>query len=333
MNSLGDLSLAAAQGAIKDLSEAEAYFSRDELSGISFNRRYIMKDGTCKTNPGRRNPDISHPVCPPDDTVQLLRFDRGEVGDIVLVNFQVHPDVRGRKCGYLISADYPGVVCDTLEKALPGTHCIYFNGASGDLNHINVNAPEWDKNAGPSHSRHMGLSIAGKVLQMISKARPIALGPVRTHQLDLAVPARDYTESELKDAQQYMAWYLAGESEKIPAYSTTVIYEALGILTAMESGGVFDMPVTGLSFGDVSFVGFPGEVFSAIGREVRDTSPFAAQFIMGLTHGYPDYFPTKDAFEMDGYERRSSPYKAGVGEIMAEGGIRFLKELREKENV
>lgn len=93
------------------------------------------------------------------------------------------------------------------------------------------------------------------------------------------------------------------------------------------------MPVTGLSFGDVSFVGFPGEVFSAIGREVRDTSPFAAQFIMGLTHGYPDYFPTKDAFEMDGYERRSSPYKAGVGEIMAEGGIRFLKELREKENV
>lgn len=332
MNSLGDLSLAAAQGAICDLAESEAYFSRSELPDISFNRRYMMKDGSCKTNPGRRNPEISRPVSPPDDTIQLLRFDRGEKGDILLVNFQVHPDVRGRKCGNLISADYPGVVCSTLDQALPGSHCIYFNGASGDLNHINVNAPEWDKNAGPAHSRHMGLSIAGKVLQMISKARPIELGRVRTHQLDLAVPARDFTPEELRTAQQYMTLYLAGESDKIPDYSTTVIYEALGILTAFESGGVFNMPVTGLSFGQISFVGFPGEAFSEIGRQARDTSPFKAQFVMGLTHGYPDYFPMKDAFEMDGYERRSSPYKAGVGEIMAEGGKRFIKELYEESN-
>ncbi|MBE6712604.1 MAG: hypothetical protein E7580_03665 [Ruminococcaceae bacterium] len=330
MTSLKDLALSAAQGAIADLADAEAYFSRDELPGISFNRRYVMKDGSFKTNPGRRNPDILRPASPPDDTVQLLRFDRGEKGDILLVNFQVHPDVRGRKNGNLISADYPGVVCATLENALPGTHCIYFNGASGDLNHINVNAPEWDKNAGPSHSRHMGLSIAGKVLGMISKARPVSLGEVRTHQLDLAVPAREYTDEELRRAQQYMQWYLAGEAEKIPLDAgnyTTIIYEALGVLTAYESGGTFTMPLTGLSFGDVSFVGFPGEVFSEIGRRTRETSPFKVQFIMGLTHGYPDYFPTKDAYEVDGYERRSSPYKAGVGEIMTEGGRRFLKEL------
>lgn len=332
MNSLGDLALAAAQSAILDLEEAEAYFSRSELPDISFNRRYIMKDGTCQTNPGRRNPDILKPASPPDDTIQLLRFDRGDAGDILLVNFQVHPDVRGRKCGNLISADYPGVVCATVEGALPGTRCIYFNGASGDLNHINVNAPEWDRNAGPAHSRHMGLSIAGKVLQMVSKAQPISLGKVYTHQLDLAVPAREYTPEELSTAQQYMTWYLAGESERIPNYTTTVIYEALGILTAYESGGTFTMPLTGLSFGDVSFVGFPGEAFSEIGRQARETSPFKAQFVMGLTHGYPDYFPMKDAFEVGGYERRSSPYKVGVGEIMAEGGKRFVKELYDTAN-
>ena len=176
----------------------------------------------------------------------------------------------------------------------------------------------------------MGLSIAGKVLQMVSKARPIALGKVHTHQIDLSVPAREFSPAELEEAQQYMTWYLAGEADKIPGYNTTVIYEALGILTAYESGGVFKMPLTGLSIGEVAFVGFPGEAFSEIGRQARDTSPFKAQFVMGLTHGYPDYFPMKDAFEVDGYERRSSPYKAGVGEIMAEGGKRFLKELYAK---
>ena len=200
------------------------------------------------------------------------------------------------------------------------------------MNHINVNAPEWDRNAGPAHSRHMGLSIAGKVLQMVSKAQPISLGKVYTHQLDLAVPAREYTPEELSTAQQYMTWYLAGESERIPNYTTTVIYEALGILTAYESGGTFTMPLTGLSFGDVSFVGFPGEAFSEIGRQARENSPFKAQFVMGLTHGYPDYFPMKDAFEVGGYERRSSPYKVGVGEIMAEGGKRFVKELYDTAN-
>ncbi|MBQ3076096.1 MAG: hypothetical protein IJC26_08500 [Clostridia bacterium] len=56
MNSLGDLSLAAAQGAIRDLSEAQAYFSRDELPGISFNRRYIMKDGPAKQIPAEEIP-------------------------------------------------------------------------------------------------------------------------------------------------------------------------------------------------------------------------------------------------------------------------------------
>ena len=333
MSSLKDLSLAAAQKAIADLCETRAFFARSELPDIAFNRRYLMKDGTCKTNPGRRNPDILRPVCPADDTIQLLHFVRDGAEDVLLVNYQVHPDVRGRKSGCLISADYPGVVCKTLENALPGSRCIYFNGASGDLNHINVNAPEWDKNAGPAHSRHMGLSIAGKILQMISKARPVTLGAVHTHQLNVKVPARDFTPEELAEAKQFMAWYLAGEPEKIPLDRggyTTVIYEALGILNASEAGGEFDMPITGLSFGDVAFIGFPGETFCSIGRKVRDESPFAAQFVMGLTHGYPDYFPTKDAYEVDGYERRSSPYKVGVGEIMMEGGQAFLSQLYKK---
>ena len=330
MKALYTLSLEAAKEAIADLAESEVYFSRDELPGISFNRRYKMKDGSYHTNPGRRNPDILCPASPPDDTIQLLRFDRGEKGDVLLVNFQVHPDVRGRKSGNLISADYPGVVCTTLENALPGTHCIYFNGASGDLNHINVNAPEWDKNAGPAHSRHMGLSLAGKVLCMVSKARPIDAGKVKVHQINAKVPAREYTEEELKLARLYMDLYLSGQQEKIPCGElsfTTVIYEILGIITASESGGEFNMPITGVSFGDVSFIGFPGEVFSEIGRTVRETSPFKAQFVMGLTHGYPDYFPTKDAFAVGGYERRSSPYKAGVGEIMIDQGKTFVREL------
>ena len=74
-----------------------------------------------RTNPGRRNPDIVKPAAEADETLQLLRIVR-EKGDILLVGFQVHPDVRR---GMEVSADYPGVaetLVDTgielLEKSI-----------------------------------------------------------------------------------------------------------------------------------------------------------------------------------------------------------------------
>lgn len=335
MTSLKDLALAAAQAAVADLAEAEGFFARSELPGIGFNRRYLMKDGTFKTNPGRRNPNIVGPAVPHDDVIQMLHFVREGKDNILLVNFQCHPDVFGSRGKVRISADFPGVVCHTLDNALPGTRSIFYNGAAGDINHIDVNCPEWDKNGGPDHALHMGRSIAGKILQMVTKARPVALGPVRTAQIDVDVPARPYTSEEVTRSQQYMDWYLAGESDKIPQDANNslvvLIYEALGILVASESGGTFHMPVTGVAFGDVSFVGMPGEVFSETGRQIRDTSPFPAQFFMGLTHGYPDYFPLKHAYAEGGYETRSSPYGAGVAEIMEEAGQAIIRKLWSKE--
>ena len=80
--------------------------------------------------------------------------------------------------------------------------------------------------------------------------------------------------------------------------------------------------------GDISFVGIPGEGFCEIGRQIRETSPFGAHFMMGLTHGYPDYFPMKDAFEVNGYESRTSHFVPGIGEALAEAGKEVTKTLR-----
>jgi hypothetical protein len=165
MDYLKYFATAAAEGAIADLKESTFSVARSELPGITFIRRYHMKGGIVRNNPGRHNPDIIGPVSPADETIQLLKIQREGAGDIAIVNFQVHPDTRG---GKLISADYPAVVCNTLEGALPGTSCFYMNGTAGDLNHIDVNCPEWDKKAGPEQVLHMGRTIAGKILSICS---------------------------------------------------------------------------------------------------------------------------------------------------------------------
>ena len=81
--------------AISDLKPASVSIGRSTAPGISFVRRFRMKDGSVRTNPGRNNPDILEPVGTPDETVQLVRIHREDADEILLVNFQVHPDVIG----------------------------------------------------------------------------------------------------------------------------------------------------------------------------------------------------------------------------------------------
>jgi len=40
---------------------------------LTFNRRYWMKDGTVRTNPGYKNPDIVRPAAPIDPDVGVMR--------------------------------------------------------------------------------------------------------------------------------------------------------------------------------------------------------------------------------------------------------------------
>jgi len=241
----------------------------------------------------------------------------------------VHPDVR---TGTMISADYPAVVCNTLEGALPGTHCFYMNGTAGDLNHIDVNCPEWDKNSGPEHVLHMGRTIAGKILSMYTKARPVATGPVRTAVREITVPLKLIDAKKLEQAREIMRLYESGETDKIESGGmglTTAVFEARRTIARANSGDTKMLLVTSVAMGDFCITGVPGEGFCDIGRQIRAASPFAVQFTSGITNGHEGYFPMADAFGVNGYESRTSPYMAGVGEALAEAGKALTKELFE----
>ena len=134
-------------------------YTRGIVEGVSFVRRYRMKDGSIRTNPGRQNPDIVEPVSPPDTQSQLLVIERENAKEIGIVNFQVHPDVIG---GRKVSADYPGFVRRVYEKLVPNSHCIYINGAQGDSNHIDTSLPKTIC-GGYKWSRFMGTKIAASV--------------------------------------------------------------------------------------------------------------------------------------------------------------------------
>ena len=102
----------AAKLALEDLKPARMGVGVGLAPGIAFIRRFRMKDGSIRTNPGVNNPDILKPIGEVDERVNVLRFDREGADTLVLVNFADHPDTVG---GSKISADWPGFTRRTVE--------------------------------------------------------------------------------------------------------------------------------------------------------------------------------------------------------------------------
>ena len=87
------------------------------------------------TCPPVDDPNISHPLGELDQRVNVVRFDREGADTVVLVNYGLHADTINSD---LISADWPGWMRKTLDKALDGVKTIFFNGAEGDVGSTNV---------------------------------------------------------------------------------------------------------------------------------------------------------------------------------------------------
>ncbi len=321
--------------AIGDLAPAELLGAEGEAKDVAFIRRFRMKDGSIRTNPGSLNPEVKEPIGTPDDTVRLVRIVRDGKDEIDIVNFQVHPDVIG---GDLYTADYPGFVRRTLEGALPGVKVMYLNGAQGDTNHIDTSldpkSPErqYFPARGYERARYMGQAIAGGVLQVWMKALPIG-GPdaVRFCVRDLDNPANMPDPSELPEAERIVALHEAGRENELPEHGMgiiTLVAEAYRkVRLAKREDPVLHLHMSAVSVGNLAFAGFPGEPFTDIGRGTRSASPFGMTLTCCLVNGAEGYLPMYSAFAEGGYEARSSQSTPGVAEQLIAGQAKILGEL------
>ena len=326
----------AARLAVQDLKPVTVSIGRGAVPGVSFERRFRMKDGAIRTNPGVGNPDIAESIGTPDESLQLVQLSREHASDILLVNFQVHPDTIG---GCKISADYPRFVRETLERAIPHVKAVYFNGAQGDLNHVNVNAKEGDLKGletdsfddvarGYAHAQWMGRAIAGGVLQVYGKTKDVPGGKVFFKQEIVDIPSNRPDPSQIPEAARIMKLHTEGRDAELPYEGmelTTVVAEAQRMMNLEHGPENFQVYVSSVGFGSVAFLGVAGEPFTDVGRLLKKGSPFEMTIPCCLTNGAEGYYPMKEAYEEGGYEARSSKFRAGVAETLAEAGIGLLK--------
>ena len=140
---------------------------------ISFNRRFLMKDGTVRFNPGVLNPDIVKPMGPIDPDIGIFYISTLDGKPLAtFVNFAMHLDTIG---GTEFSAGYPYFIGKILKAVIDRDMMLYFGmGCCGNVNHINVkeNIESQKENSWESRSlsrfgkaEQIGYVLAGSVIK------------------------------------------------------------------------------------------------------------------------------------------------------------------------
>ena len=319
--------------ALADLAPARICIAKTECRNVSFIRRYRMKDGSVRTNPGTSNPNVKEPLGTPDESLQVVRFRREGAPDIAIVNFGTHPDTVG---GTKFSADWPGVVRNTFEAAVGGgVKCLFLNGAQGDVNHHWRFPPPGRVELAAARAKrpdaiavHMGRAVAGAALTVWDICEEVPAGPVRGLVAKHPMPTNMPTADEIK----WVEMFDAGRKDEIPLKGmelATLTSPGSRVRRLKNGPDHVDITVSSLAIGDaLAFAGLPCEPFVDIGRAVKSRSPFRATIVTCLTNGSEGYIPSTKAHSEGGYEGLSSRYAAATGDLLVDAQVGQLKSLK-----
>ena len=300
--------------AIADLAPAKAFAGVSHTDGINFVRRYLLADGSYKTNPREVDVPVSHET-EADSELRTIRFQRENAKDIVLMNFQTHYGLYEKA----YSADFIHYLRQMSEGEMD-VHFGYYSGASGNLN--------MSDRVGPSPDKMNSVKKMWETAKVaMSQEEPVQLGKVRG--ATGLYPAKVLKDSAERVAQAKEIESKTDEEEKKALrkkYGFGSFRWVRSVLTRAGLEEIQKIPFTAISFGDLAFTSSPIEQFDANAKWVRDNSPFKMTFSLSLTNGSFGYVPTAEAFPHGGYEVAVCRYVPGSGEEFAREQLRLLNE-------
>ncbi|HOJ11764.1 MAG TPA: neutral/alkaline non-lysosomal ceramidase N-terminal domain-containing protein [Clostridiales bacterium] len=319
----------AAIMAYKKMKPAVISFGKGCESGISFNRRFLMKDGTVKTNAGIGNPDIVKPSGPIDPDVTIIRVD-DENGNIigVITNFACHLDVVG---GDEYSGDYPGELSRILKKAY-GDHVVslFLTGTCGNINHVDASGRFAIQK---EHYIKMGRILAGEVVKTLERTEVCSDVKLEAGSRLFELGVRQPSAEDLLKAKELLDNTKVDNSELIKETRSQLVEtfyakEAIRMHEEKEKSVYVEVQV--LKIGDLAISALPGEIFVEFGLDIKKRSPFKYNMANSLANGCFGYIPVREAFSQGGYEPRlcaTSRLEEEAGYKMADAAVELLEKL------
>jgi hypothetical protein len=311
--------------AAQSLTAARVWTATGSEGSLAFNRRFLMKDGTVRFNPGKKNPEIVQPVGPVDPTVPVVYFESYSQRPLALmVNYALHLDTVG---GLEFSADYPATLSSLLARFKgPDLLTLFTLGCAGNINHIDVSSSS--KQKGHEEALRIGTILAGEVLKSTARLEPVEVTALHTSRQFVKLPAVEVSATESEKSARIAARF---DAKPPPAFLDLVhAFKALDV--AARNSAPFEAEVQVIALGDqVAWVGLPGEIFVELGLAIKGASPFPQTIVNSLANGSLGYIPNRKAYAEGAYEVISARVAPGSGEALAESAISQLTALQKRK--
>jgi neutral ceramidase len=290
-----------------DLQPAKAAWVVGTEPNQVFNRRWKMKAGVAnadpfggttdrvKMNPPRGSPDLVEPAGPTDPSVTVLSLRTADDKPLaVYANYSLHyvGDMPP------LSADYFGVFAEVIGKKLkagPEFVGMLSNGTSGDVNNVNFKEPAAKAKPG-ERSRLVAEAVADAAVKALEKAEYRNDFRLAAATAPLELTVRKPTPEEVKRAEQILE-----KAKGRDLKGSEEVYARETVRMAKYPDTVkLDLQV--LRVGELAIAAIPCEVFTEIGLEIKQKSPFKPTCVVSLANGYFGYLPTPAQHALGGYE-------------------------------
>lgn len=286
---------------------------------VSFNRRYIKKNGTVISQPGSLDDILCHEgIVDPGLGVLSMKNNTGKIIGM-LVNFSCH---AVHHMGDL-SAGYPGVLCNKI-KELYGADCVcvFLNGACGNVIHRNFSDPEQQDS-----KETAGTILANDVKSLISKTSFRKKATLAAAESTLKINYRDISglEKNINSLEKFnvftsliqKGWYKYS-LEKLKQMHAERDYE--------------EAIVQVFKIDDVFFGTAPCEYFAENALRIKEESPEKNTFIVSLANGWLGYIPHLAAFKRQGGHETTwavwSKMEPTAGDIIADEILSLIKNIQ-----
>jgi len=299
-----------------------------QCPGEVYNRRFWMKDGSVRMNPGD-DPNRVRPAGPVDPEVGLLAVQDLTGRPIaVLANYALHYVGGPSEIDTTITADYFGAFDRALQR-LAGADlvAIMLNGCCGDINHIDIDKPHAYPYPFAEIDRVADV-VAGAAYQAWRGIREFNPAPALGVANDIyRLRRREVTPRRLAEAKARLA-RVKEEGLSGPAtWDPDFLFDVTAVEIA-DTPREWETPIQAMRIGDLGLAALHSEVFVEIGLDIKRRSPFPRTLVGELANGeVGGYIPTAKAYDEGSYEVWSTPAERGSGEGMADTAVRLLEEL------
>lgn len=315
--------------------------SATQTTPVSFNRRFVMRDGSVQTWQNYSNPEVVRAAGPIDPEISLVAVRDLNSGALrgILSNFALHLDTVG---GTEWSADYPYFIEQAL-RATRGTELIsiFGTGCCGDINHVNPSSTERNT------ARVIGESLGATIISELENLTPAEDTRLWVGSQVVHLPLQEVGRQEVERSVEIVELVKGGGSvnffEHVTAYKTLILDQMLhpepfvaaadhitwGLSHALAGvGETLPVDVTVMTIGnDVAIVCVPGEVFVELGLAIKQASPYETTLVIELSNAVETiYVPHRAAYAGGSYEVTNSNLQPGGGEMLVEAALQLLRQ-------